>query len=69
MEEILYERDKLMHTRQDGNNPGELVFDLHSAKVLLGEDVRSGEHEGMTPSDFQTPDGSTCCSSRILRAH
>jgi hypothetical protein len=53
MEEILYERDKLMHTRQDRNNRGELVFDLHPAKLLLREDVESGENERMTPSDFQ----------------
>jgi hypothetical protein len=53
MEEILYERDKLMHPRQDRNNRGELVFDLHPAKLLLREDVESGEHERMTPSDFQ----------------
>jgi hypothetical protein len=53
MEEILYERDKLMHIRQDRNNRGELVFDLHPAKLLLREDVKSGENERMTPSDFQ----------------
>jgi hypothetical protein len=53
MEEILYERDKLMHTRQDSNNHGELVFDLHPAKLLLREDVESGGHGRMTPCDFQ----------------
>jgi hypothetical protein len=53
MEEILYERGKLMHPRQDRNNRGELVFDLHPAKLLLREDVESREHEPMTPSDFQ----------------
>jgi hypothetical protein len=53
MEEGLYEGDKLMHARQDRNNRGELVFDLHPAKLLLREDVESGEHERMTPSDFQ----------------
>jgi hypothetical protein len=53
MEEICYERDKLMHTRQDRNNRGELVFDLHPAKLLLREDVESGLHDQMTPSDFQ----------------
>jgi hypothetical protein len=52
MEEILYERNKLMHTRQARNNCGELVFDLHPAKILPREDVESGEHEQMTPSDF-----------------
>jgi hypothetical protein len=49
MAEILFERDKLMHTRQDRNNCGELVFDLHPAKLLLREDVESGENERMTP--------------------
>jgi hypothetical protein len=53
MEEILYEQDKLMHIRQDHNNRGELVFDLHPAKLLLGEDVKSGENKQITPSDFQ----------------
>ena len=53
MEEILYERDKLMHIRQDRNNRGELVFDLHPAILLLREDVKSGENKRMTPSDFQ----------------
>ena len=53
MEKILYERDKLMDTRQDRNNCGELVFDLHPSKLLLREDVKSGEHEGITPSDLQ----------------
>jgi hypothetical protein len=53
MEEILYERDKLMHTRQDCNKRGELVFDLYPAKLLLREDVESGENKQMTPSDFQ----------------
>jgi hypothetical protein len=53
MEEILYEDDKLMHARQDRNNCGKLVFDLHPAKLLLREDVISGEHERMTPGDFQ----------------
>jgi hypothetical protein len=53
MEEVLYQRDKLMHARQDRNNRGELVFDLHAAKLLLREDVENGEHKKMTPSDFQ----------------
>jgi hypothetical protein len=53
MEEVLYQRDKLMHDRQDRNNRGELVFDLHPAKLLLREDVENGEHKKMTPSDFQ----------------
>jgi hypothetical protein len=53
MEEILYERDTLMHARQDRNNRGELVFDLHPAKLLLRDDVERGEHEQMTPSDLQ----------------
>jgi hypothetical protein len=29
------------------------VFDLHPAKLLLCEDVKSGEHGWMTPRDFQ----------------
>jgi hypothetical protein len=51
--EILYERDKLMQIRQDRNNSGEPVFDLHPAKLLLREDVKRGENEQMTRSDFQ----------------
>jgi hypothetical protein len=35
------------------SNRGELVFDLHPAKLLLREDVKSGENGRMTPSDFQ----------------
>ena len=53
MEEILYECDTLMPARQDRNNRGELVFDLHPAKLLLRDDVERGEHEWMTPSDLQ----------------
>jgi hypothetical protein len=53
IEESLHERDELMHPRQDRNNRGELVFDLHPAKLLLREDVERGEHERMTPSDLQ----------------
>jgi hypothetical protein len=53
MEDIFYEEDKRMHPRKDRNNRGELVFDLHRAKLLLREDVLSGGHEGMTPSDLQ----------------
>jgi hypothetical protein len=53
MEEILYEHDTLMHARQDRNNRGKLVFDLHPAKRLLRDDVERGEHERMTPSDLQ----------------
>jgi hypothetical protein len=44
MEEILYEGNKLMHTKQERNNRGKAVFDLHPAKLLLCEDVKSGEH-------------------------
>jgi hypothetical protein len=53
MEEILYERDKLMHARQDRNNHGELVFDLHPAKLLLRDEMERREHDQMTPSDLQ----------------
>jgi hypothetical protein len=53
MEEILHETGKQMHTRKGHNNHGVLVFDLHPAKLLLREDVESGEYERMTPSDFQ----------------
>jgi hypothetical protein len=61
----LYERDKLMHTRQDRNNRGELVFDLHPAKLLLREDGKSGEREGMAPSALQATRPEYICSSRI----
>jgi hypothetical protein len=49
MKEILYERDKLMHIRQDCNNCGELVFDLHPAKLLL----RKCEKWGKQVNDSQ----------------
>jgi hypothetical protein len=42
--------DRLLFPRQPTNERGELVFDLHPAKRLLREDLRTQRHVGLTPS-------------------
>jgi hypothetical protein len=45
--------DRQLHPRQLKNHRGELVFDLHPAKLLLREDIKAGTHAEMVPSQFQ----------------
>jgi hypothetical protein len=45
--------DRQLHPRQLKNHGGELVFDLHPAKLLLREDIKEGAHAEMVPSQFQ----------------
>ena len=45
--------DRQLHPRQLTNHRGELVFDLHPAKLLLCEDIKAGAHVEMVPSKFQ----------------
>jgi hypothetical protein len=45
--------DRKLHPRQLKNHRGELVFDLHPAKLLLREDIKAGAHAEMVPSQFQ----------------
>src|SRR6056300_952706 len=43
----------LLYPRKLKNERGELVFDLHPAKMMLRHDVRNGRHEKMTPGQLQ----------------
>jgi hypothetical protein len=57
------ELDALMHDRrafprQTFNHRGQLVFDLHPAKLLLRADVKAGKHLTMTPEELQLTNGS-----------
>jgi hypothetical protein len=45
--------DRQLHPRQLKNHRGELVFDLHAAKLLLREDIKAGAHVEMLPSQFR----------------
>jgi hypothetical protein len=45
--------DRQLHPRQLKNHRGELVFDLHPAKLLLRGDIMAGVHAEMVPSQFQ----------------
>jgi hypothetical protein len=45
--------DRQLHPRQLKNHRGELVFDLHPAKLLLREDIKAGAHAELVPSQFQ----------------
>jgi hypothetical protein len=45
--------DRQLYPRQLKNHRGELVFDLHPAKLLLRKDIKAGAHAEMAPSQFQ----------------
>jgi len=45
--------DRRLFPRQMVNHRGQLVFDLHPAKLLLRADVLAGKHLRMTPRDLQ----------------
>ena len=53
MEALAHDRALPGHERTDVNKRGELVFDLHPAKLLLWQDVLEEKHKGMFPSEFQ----------------
>jgi hypothetical protein len=53
MEHAWMSHDRELHPRQLKNHRGELVFDLHPAKLLLREDIKAGAHAEMVPSQFQ----------------
>jgi hypothetical protein len=44
------EHDRTLYPRSEKNSRGELVFDLHPAKMLLREDLKNGLHKRMSPS-------------------
>jgi hypothetical protein len=45
--------DRRLFSRQLANHQGELVFDLHPAKLLLRADILAGKHLKMNPRDLQ----------------
>jgi hypothetical protein len=45
--------DRRVFPRQLVNHQGELVFDLHPAKLLLCADILAGKHLCMTPRELQ----------------
>ena len=45
--------DRRLYPRQQHNNKGGLVFDLHPAKLLLRQDVKNGVHLRLKPSELQ----------------
>ena len=49
MEEAYYVHDWRLHPWQTTNGRGELVFDLHPAKLLLRDDVANNRHVGLRP--------------------
>jgi hypothetical protein len=53
MEHAWMSHDRELQPRQLKNHRGELVFDLHPAKLLLRQDVKAGVHAQMVPSQFQ----------------
>ena len=50
MEEAYYVHDRRLHPQRTTNGRGELVFDLHPAKLLLRDDVANNRHVGLRPS-------------------
>jgi hypothetical protein len=52
MEEAYYVHDRRLHPRRTTNRRGELVFDLHLAKLLLRDDVANNRHVGLRPSQL-----------------
>jgi hypothetical protein len=51
--EFLVHDRSLVGPRQNVNHRGELVFDLHPAKLLLRADINAGKHLSMTPWELQ----------------
>lgn len=49
----MYEHHQKLFPRQTHNARGELVFDVHPAKLLLREDIVMEKHLTMTPQDLQ----------------
>ena len=47
------EQDRKMIPRKEKNEKGELVWDIHPAKLLLRQDVADGLHLQMSPAELQ----------------
>jgi hypothetical protein len=54
-EQLYFEHDRTLYPRQSHNERGELVFDMHQAKLLLREDIKNNLHKTMyrTPKQLQ----------------
>ena len=53
IEEEALQHDRKLYPRQLKNSKGELVFDLHPAKLLLRKDVAERKHLVMKPMELQ----------------
>ena len=53
IEEEALQHNWKLHPRQLKNGEGELVFDLHPAKLLLRKDVAERKHLMMKPMELQ----------------
>ena len=53
IEEEALQHDRKLYPRQLKNSKGELVFDLHPAKLLLRKDVAERKHLMMKPMELQ----------------
>ena len=53
IEEEALQHDLKLYPRQLKNSKGELVFDLHPAKILLRKDVTERKHLMMKPMELQ----------------
>ena len=53
IEEEALQHDRKLYPRQPKNSKGELVFDLHPAKLLLKKDVAETKHLMMKPMELQ----------------
>jgi hypothetical protein len=53
-EEAAMVHDRQLFPRSDTNHRGEPVFDLHPAKEVLRKDIEDGNHEHLTPAQFQS---------------
>jgi hypothetical protein len=52
LEESHYLHHRMLHPRRTTDDRGQLVFDLHPAKLLLRDDVANNRHVGLRPSQL-----------------
>jgi hypothetical protein len=52
-EESYFLYDRRLHPRPTTNGRGEIIYDLHPAKLLLRDDVENNRHVGIRPSELQ----------------
>ena len=52
-DEIALRNDRELFPRQKKNGKGQLVFDLHPAKMLLREDIKNKKHRKYKPSQLR----------------